>query len=306
MPPTDPGVTALRTSHRFALTTVAADDREYCDRLQNSLVRGSHELLHWGVGPQLSRGDIVALYTPASRFLPDSEHSRIRRLYFAAADSTDGHHWNQHVLLHRRITLSHPITFATLQERVGISFRQIAGAGRLAAPLSEEVTTRLLTEVARSDPDAFARLRTLARDAKQDPALCISYSGVEWTAAQRVKLWLDEAGLNPFFISSVGPVTDDDITPLTTLLAGTFARASVVVCLIPPRKTLSPWVRLEIRSAMASAERVLFVRIGHRHPWPKLPRSRKARRLTIPQAEERLLVNIIEEELRAVRRIPRP
>ena len=35
-------------------------DREYCDRLQNSLVRGSHELLYWGIGPSLRLATLMS------------------------------------------------------------------------------------------------------------------------------------------------------------------------------------------------------------------------------------------------------
>src|SRR5262245_37879640 len=130
----------LTRSCQVALTTLAAKDRRYCDRLQNSLVRGRHELLYWGVGPRLRRGDIVALYVPETDFLPESEHSCIRRLYSAAADSSPGMKWKQHVFLYRRVDLNPAITYRELTETIGLSFRQIVSAGWITEPLSEHVS----------------------------------------------------------------------------------------------------------------------------------------------------------------------
>ena len=71
-------IRSLVDSRRLALTTLAADDWRYADRLQTATVRGDHELLYWGVGPELDRGDIVALYTPKSLFLPQCDWGKER------------------------------------------------------------------------------------------------------------------------------------------------------------------------------------------------------------------------------------
>lgn len=98
-------------SHCFAFTTLAKNDWQHADRFQAASVRGEHELIYWGVEPELARGDIVGLYTPKSHFLPPSERSVLKRVYSVAIRTTPGTHWNNHVFLNRRATIEPPLTF---------------------------------------------------------------------------------------------------------------------------------------------------------------------------------------------------
>jgi hypothetical protein len=113
--------------------------------------------------------------------------------------------------------------------------------------MTEDVAVRFLAEVAERCNGGMARIEQMARDAKASPKLCISYSGHDWTQAHRVKLWLDAAGMIPFFVSSVGDVLSVEERPLTKLLNDTFSDASIVVCLVPPKARLSKWIRLTLR-----------------------------------------------------------
>ena len=67
------------TRLRLAVTLFEKSHKAAADRLLTSFVRGEHELLYWGVGPELRRGDIVALYAPDSKYLPSAERKRIMR-----------------------------------------------------------------------------------------------------------------------------------------------------------------------------------------------------------------------------------
>jgi len=290
----------LSRSHQVALTTLAATDREYCDRLQNSLVRGSHELLYWGVGPPLRRGDIVALYMPKTKFLPDSEHSRVRRLYFAAADSTPGSSWNQHVFLNRRVDLDPAITYQDLIETIGLSFRHVMAAGRMSAPLAESVSARLLSVASKRCAGGLAEFRLRAQQAKAIPKVCISYSGQDWTQAQRLKLWLDAAGLAPFFVSPAGGVLPVEEEPLRDLLISTFSSTSVVICLVPETLALSKWIQLEVSAALVHAKRLILVRTDEKRPWPIHSRRKNVYRYTLRPTREHDLVGKVKQELAAL------
>ncbi|MBL6617829.1 MAG: toll/interleukin-1 receptor domain-containing protein [Reyranella sp.] len=295
-------IRAICRSRQITLTTVAAADREYCDRLQTSLVRGSHELLYWGAGPKLYRGDIVALYTPKSDFLPKSEHSCVRRLYFVAADSTPGSIWNQHVFLHRRVNLDRPLTFKSLTTNVRLGFRSIVNAGTFRKPMSEDAAVRFLAAVGKRRTDGLALVGKLAREAKASPEICISYSGHDWTQAQRLKLWLDASGTTAFFVSPVGNVLPVEEKPLADFLSKTFSSASIVICLVPPQEALSKWIRLELDAALANARRVIFVRTDPRRPWPAMRGGRSVRHFTLRPTQEKELAALVKEELSAHRR----
>jgi hypothetical protein len=166
--------------------------------------------------------------------------------------------------------------------------------------MTEDVAVRFLAEVAERCNGGMARIEQMARDAKASPKLCISYSGHDWTQAHRVKLWLDAAGMIPFFVSSVGDVLSVEERPLTKLLNDTFSDASIVVCLVPPKARLSKWIRLEVDAALTYAKRVIFVRTDPRRPWPAMPSGRNARRFTLRPTQEGQLVALVKKELSAL------
>lgn len=286
-------------SRQITLTTLARDDDTSCDRLQTSLVRGNHELLYWGAGPELKRGDIVALYTPKSVYLPDSEHSCIRRFYFAAADSTPGDHWRQHVFLHRRVNLDCPLTWQALGEEVGLGLRRISNAGTITTPLTPATSKKFYTALLKRCGSSLSRIEALLEDAASAPKICISYSGRDWTQAHRLKLWLDGEGITTFFVSPVGKVLANEREPLADLLEKTFSAASIVVSLVPA--AISDWIDLELNAAAANARRIVIVRTDKARAWPAVFTGANVRRIDLDFARERQFVSLIKKELAALR-----
>ncbi len=132
-----------------------------------------------------------------------------------------------------------------------------------------------------------------------NPKVCISYSGEDWTQAHRLKLWLEEAGLAPFFVSPVGEVLPSEDGPLTNLLDHTFSNAYLVLSLVPPRGGLSKWIELELNAAVTHAKRVIFIRTDAKRPRPPLPGGSNVRHYTLRSARERELVTRVKKELAA-------
>jgi hypothetical protein len=287
----------LAESRRFTLTTLAKDDWQYADRLQTATVRGEHELLYWGVGPELEPGDMVGLYTPDSDFLPPSERKALKRVYSVATHSTPGTYWNNHVFLYRRITIEPPLTFQDLNqgEGVEVSGLEIARAGTQRKPWPTKRAKAFWRLALRGRPYLAERvLQELQKDRENDVA--ISYAGEDWTQARRLMLWCTEAGINAFFVTSVGSVLSVEREPLEILLHEAFARTRVALFLVPTTGAWSEWIELELAAALNNAGSILLVRTDNRCSWPT--RQRKGvMRHTLEPAEEKTVIAKIKKLL---------
>lgn len=278
---------------KIALTTVDPDDRDSCDRLQTAFVRGKDELLYWGAGCTMKRGQMVALYTPKSPFLPPAEHSRIRAVYFAASDSTKGETWNQHVFLFKRTDLSPPILHSELTGEMGIHFRRICSAGKIAKDLPGELQDKLVRAVEERCAGGRPELLTRANSARQSPQVSISYSGFESVLALRLRVWLSGLGVDPFLVTSAGKVPVADKPPLKRLLQTVFSQARLVICIVPAKEGMSNWIKLELTSAASHAPALLLARPDTNRPWPKFIAGRNIHRLTFGKAcEVQVLVKV--------------
>lgn len=257
----------IATTKRLALTTIERKDYFYADRLQTATVRGDNELLNWGVGPSLSRGDIVALYTPKSKFLPPSEWSVIRRLYSVATATLEDSRWKHRVLLYHRVTLDPPLSFEELNEYIGITAREIQGASKRKMPWNENKAEKFWNHIFNTRPHLIEPIKRRLLKGTDPDDVGISYSSEDWTVAHRLMHWCEASKLNAFFVTSVGDIRRDEREPLENLLREVFTQVKIALFIVPKQSPPSEWVKFELQAAIESIRNIVQVRIDKSRDW---------------------------------------
>ena len=295
-------VRKLAGSRDFALTTLARDDAMSASRLQTAAVRGDNELLYWGVGPKVTRGDIVALYTPDSRYLPPTYRKAVRHLYCVAADVIEAEDFLHHVFLYRRVTIEPALSLRELRDVIDLKDTEVRSAGWQSKPWSEQRAERLWQYLLNSRPELAAPIAKRVIGSEQDDETAISYAGEDWIQAQRLMLWCEDADLRAFFVTSVDrQVLPIARKPLRELLEKTFSRTRVAVFLVPRRATYSQWIKAEVQAAVSSNNQILLVRTDPSRPWP-LEEQHGVQRIDLALAEEGKAISKIRSLLRKAKR----
>ncbi len=257
-------------SQRLTVTTLARDDKKYGRLLQTAFVRGEDELFYWGVGPQLKRGDIVAMYVPDSKSLRPEERQRVRHLYSVAADTQrawKAFGWNQVVFLYRRVSLVSPLYINELRKLkpLGQARASFRNAGKTLHPLGPEAARAFWRLFWRKNAELADRLETrlvcrqpteVARD-----DVAISYASEDLGFSQKLYDVCLSKGLRTFYGTSAGVLDRGGQRRLIALLREVFAQATLRVALLSRYYLSKRWPLLELAAMLDDPDRVVAISV---------------------------------------------
>ena len=254
----------LAEARKFALTTLTNNDERYGRRLATADRRGDNELLLWGLGPDLDRGDIVAMYTPLrNKWLPEADRGVVRRIYtIPERIHGDGGKFNRAVFLYRRVTLERPLSFKDMTDVVGFNRWFACRAGWTNTPVDMPLKCKFWNTVLARQPHFAGIIRERLFEARTSPRVAISYSGRDHVFAQALMAKLEAARLRTFFATSVDDLMRFECTPIRKLLAKQFGRARLGLFISPLADHWSRWIDLELATLREARLPILQVLLG--------------------------------------------
>lgn len=326
-------VVAALAEKPIALTTFESCDYGSANRYQTSVVRGEDELLFWGLGAELNVGDLVAMYVPNSRLVPENDRMAISRVYSILhimekkedqcvenrqdvekkRNKKKKKKWSHYVFLSQPLVFA-PFRFCRISQKLEIKSTKIRDLGRTGEQWSDGRAQKFWSYI-------FRRQRYLKSQARKkllaDPTcvydVAISYYGSDWTEARRLKRSFEHAGLRTFLVTSPGKLDVEDESALEELLEPVYKNCRVAVFLTEPpvceceeletgEEERKRWVRFELNSAKKGSAKIFLARFDDTRPWQQR-QSSKVEKIEYQLGDEWKVVKAVFSGLSRSRRL---